>query len=100
MTPSHQDDIPSSQHLPFLHYLLTPGLQLRPHVDGRQIEPLPKELEHTLFLKEQRNMVSGRNIVDTKDLTGGDMAEHGDFFHSGGKKLLCASTGNEIGKKS
>lgn len=45
-------------------------------------------------------MVSGRNIVDTKDLTGRNMAEHGDFLHSGCKKLLCASTGNQVGEKA
>lgn len=38
--------------------------------------------------------------MNTKDLTGRDVAEHRDFLHSGSKKLFCASTSDQVGEKT
>lgn len=69
---------------PARHELLAVDLLRRRDVDGAEVETLLQEVDKALLAQKEGNVVGRGDVVDTKNLLGRDMAEHGDLLHCGG----------------
>jgi len=80
--------------LPALHEGVTLLLELGADADTAHVEALLEELNETLLAEEERNVIGRLDIVDTKNLLGGNVAEHGNLLHGRGKKGVLATAGD------
>lgn len=87
-------DVPLGKAAPPGHEVISASLHLRGDDNLVQVHPLPQVVQHALVTEEERDVVSGRNVVDTQHLGGADVTEHGNLLHGGGKKGVFASAGN------
>lgn len=78
---------------PARHELLAVLLERRRNGDRAKVQTLLEEVDQALLAEEERDVVGGRHVVDTKDLLGRNVAEHRNLLHRGGLegKLTTAS---------
>lgn len=77
--PAEMTNSPLGQRLPSRAQVLPPGMKFRRHSNRSEIEPPLQELDNTLRLEEQRDVVHRRYVVYAKHLVLRDMAEVGHF---------------------
>jgi hypothetical protein len=65
--------------------------------DEVETEALLEELEETLVLEEEGDVVEGGNVVNGEDLLVRDVAEHGDLRGDGEGEGFGATAGDDVG---
>ena len=67
---------------------------------GAQVQSLAEDLNQSLLLQEKRHMIQCGAVMDSKDVAGRDVTEHGDLVLDRLLHGLCAPAHHEVGEET
>lgn len=90
---------PDGKLLPHGKELVSTSEALAVARDVGELEALLEVVDETLVLEEEGDVVKGGDVVDSKDLLGRDVTEHGDLLRDGLGEGSGAAAGDLLRKR-